>query len=66
MIGVIVVGAAFLLALATFLVFARFTPILPTPTVVWILLVGDGLVVIILIGLIGIEPLHPAVDEVDE
>jgi two-component system nitrogen regulation sensor histidine kinase NtrY len=53
--GVIVVGAAFLLALATFLVFARFTPILPTPTVVWILLVGDGLVVIILIGLIGIE-----------
>ncbi|HTZ68594.1 MAG TPA: PAS domain-containing sensor histidine kinase [Roseiarcus sp.] len=53
--GVIVVGAAFLLALATFLVFARFTPILPTPTVVWILLIGDGLVVIILIGLIGIE-----------
>ena len=53
--GVIVVGAAFLLALATFLVFARFTPILPTPTVVWILLVGDGLVVIILIVLIGIE-----------
>ncbi|HXE26658.1 MAG TPA: histidine kinase dimerization/phospho-acceptor domain-containing protein, partial [Roseiarcus sp.] len=53
--GVIVVGAAFLLALATFLVFARFTPILPTPTVVWILLIGDGLVVVILIGLIGIE-----------
>ena len=53
--GVIVVGAAFLLALATFLVFARFTPILPTPTVVWILLIGDGLVVIILIVLIGIE-----------
>ena len=51
----IVVGAAFLLALATFLVFARFTPILPTPTVVWILLIGDGLVVIILIVLIGIE-----------
>jgi two-component system nitrogen regulation sensor histidine kinase NtrY len=54
-VGVIVVGAAFLLALATFLVFARFTPILPTPTVVWILLIGDGLVVIILIGLIGME-----------
>ena len=35
---------AFLLALATFLVFASFTPIIPTATVVLILMVGDGLV----------------------
>jgi two-component system nitrogen regulation sensor histidine kinase NtrY len=53
--GVIVVGAAFVLALATFLVFAGFTPILPTQTVVFILLVGDGLVVLVLIVLIAIE-----------
>ena len=44
-----------MLALATFLVFAGFTPILPTQTVVSILLVGDGLVVTTLIVLIGIE-----------
>ncbi len=44
-----------MLALATFLVFAGFTPILPTRTVVSILLVGDGLVVTTLIVLIGIE-----------
>jgi two-component system nitrogen regulation sensor histidine kinase NtrY len=49
------VGAAFVLALATFLVFAGFTPILPTAGVVWTLLVGDGVVVITLIVLIGIE-----------
>ena len=53
--GPIAVGAAFVLALATFLVFAGFTPILPTATVVSILLIGDGLVVITLIVLIGIE-----------
>jgi two-component system nitrogen regulation sensor histidine kinase NtrY len=53
--GVIVVGAAFVLALATFLVFAGFTPILPTQTVVFTLLVGDGLVVLVLIVLIAIE-----------
>jgi two-component system, NtrC family, nitrogen regulation sensor histidine kinase NtrY len=53
--GVIVVGAAFVLALATFLVFAGFTPIIPTATVVLILLLGDGLVVIILIILISME-----------
>ena len=40
--GPIAVGAAFVLALATFLVFAGFTPILPTQTVVSILLVGTG------------------------
>jgi two-component system, NtrC family, nitrogen regulation sensor histidine kinase NtrY len=53
--GPIAVGAAFVLALATFLVFAGFTPILPTETVVSALLIGDGLVVITLIVLIGIE-----------
>ncbi len=53
--GPIAVGAAFVLALATFLVFAGFTPILPTATVVSTLLIGDGLVVITLIVLIGIE-----------
>ena len=53
--GVIVVGAAFVLALATFLVFAGFTPIIPTANVVATLLLGDGLVVVILIILISME-----------
>lgn len=53
--GIVVVGAAFVLALATFLVFAGVTPIIPTQTVVLILLGGDGLVVLILIILISIE-----------
>ena len=53
--GIVVVGAAFVLALATFLVFAGFTPIIPTATVVLILLLGDGLVVVILIILISME-----------
>ncbi len=53
--GIVVVGAAFVLALATFLVFAGFTPIIPTATVVLTLLVGDGLVVVILIILISME-----------
>ena len=53
--GIVVVGAAFVLALATFLVFAGVTPIIPTATVVLILLLGDGLVVIILIILISME-----------
>jgi len=53
--GLIVVGAAFVLALATFLVFAGVTPIIPTATVVLILLAGDGLVVLILIILISME-----------
>ncbi len=53
--GIVVVGAAFVLALATFLVFAGFTPIIPTATVVLTLMVGDGLVVVILIVLISME-----------
>jgi len=53
--GVIAVSAAFLLALATFFVFAGFTPIIPTANVVAVLLLGDGLVVVVLIILISIE-----------
>jgi len=53
--GPFAVGAAFVLALATFLVFAGFTPVLPTSTVVWTLLIGDGVVIVTLIILIGIE-----------
>jgi two-component system nitrogen regulation sensor histidine kinase NtrY len=56
--GPIAVGAAFVLALATFLVFAGFTPILPTATVYWILVAGDGLVIVILLVLIGTELLR--------
>ena len=53
--GRIFVCAAFLLALATFLVFAGFTPIIPTATVVLTLMIGDGLVVVILLVLISVE-----------
>lgn len=53
--GLVAVGAAFVLALATFLVFAGFTPVLPTSAVVWTLLIGDGVVILTLIVLIGIE-----------
>ena len=53
--GPFAVGAAFVLALATFLVFAGFTPVLPTANVVWTLLIGDGVVIVTLLILIGIE-----------
>ena len=53
--GLVAVGAAFVLAIATFLVFAGFTPILPTANVVAILLAGDLIVVLTLIVLILIE-----------
>ncbi len=53
--GPVAVVAAFVLALSTFLVFAGFTPILPTQTVVATLLAGDALVVLVLIVLIAIE-----------
>ena len=49
------VGAAFVLALATFLVFAGVTPILPTEAVDLTLLIGDGVVTFVLIVLIGME-----------
>ncbi|HXZ16869.1 MAG TPA: hypothetical protein VEH77_12995, partial [Roseiarcus sp.] len=56
--GPIAVGAAFALALATFLVFAGVTPILPTEAVYWTLLAGDAAVTLTLIVLIGTELLR--------
>ena len=53
--GPIAVGGALVLALATFVTFAGFTPIIPTPGVVLILLGGDGLIVLCLLVLIGLE-----------
>ncbi len=53
--GPIAVGGALTLALATFVIFAGFTPIIPTPTVVLAILVGDGLIVVCLLVLIGVE-----------
>ena len=53
--GIVAVGAAFILALATFVVFAGMTPILPTANVVEALLLGDGIVILVLLLLIGIE-----------
>ncbi len=52
------VAAAFVLALATFLVFAGVTPILPTEAVYLTLLIGDGVVTFVLIVLIGMELLR--------
>ena len=51
--GIVAVGAAFILALATFVVFAGMTPILPTANVVEALLLGDGIVILVLLLLIG-------------
>jgi two-component system nitrogen regulation sensor histidine kinase NtrY len=53
--GPIAVGGALILALATFVTFAGFTPIIPTPGVVLILLGGDGLIILCLLVLIGLE-----------
>jgi two-component system nitrogen regulation sensor histidine kinase NtrY len=53
--GPIAVGGALILALATFVTFAGFTPIIPTPGVVLILLAGDGLIVLCLLVLIALE-----------
>jgi two-component system, NtrC family, nitrogen regulation sensor histidine kinase NtrY len=53
--GPIAVGGAMVLALATFVTFAGFTPIIPTPGVVLILLGGDGLIVLCLLVLIALE-----------
>ena len=53
--GPIAVGGALVLALATFITFAGFTPIIPTPGVVLTLLGGDGIIVICLLVLIGVE-----------
>ena len=53
--GPIAVAAALLLALATFIIFAGFTPIIPSTDVVLSILAGDGLVVIVLLILIFLE-----------
>ena len=49
------VGGALVLALATFVTFAGFTPIIPTPGVVLALLGGDGVIVVCLLVLIVLE-----------
>jgi two-component system nitrogen regulation sensor histidine kinase NtrY len=53
--GPYAVGAAVALSIATFVIFAGFTPILPTNAVVLSILVGDGLVVAILLVFILME-----------
>ncbi|MGO9942524.1 MAG: HAMP domain-containing protein, partial [Rhodoblastus sp.] len=58
MFGPIAVGGALILALATFVVFAGFTPIIPTNEIVLALLGGDGIIVVWLLVLIGIELLR--------
>ena len=49
------VGAALILALATFVIFAGFSPIIPTQGIVLTILAGDGLVTFSLLILIGLE-----------
>ncbi len=49
------VGAALALAVATFVIFAGFTPIIPTNMVVRGLLGGDGVIVVVLLVFIGLE-----------
>ena len=53
--GPYAVGAAVALAIATFVIFAGVTPILPTNAVVFALLGGDGIVVAILLVFIFME-----------
>src|ERR1700677_146682 len=53
--GPVAVGAALILALATFVIFAGFSPIIPTQGIVKAILVGDGLVTFSLLILIGLE-----------
>ncbi len=54
-IGPWAVGAALALAVATFVIFAGFTPIIPTTYVVLGILVGDGVVVAVLLVFIVME-----------
>jgi two-component system nitrogen regulation sensor histidine kinase NtrY len=54
-IGPWAVGAALALAVATFVIFAGFTPIIPTTFVVLAILVGDGLIVVVLLVFIVLE-----------
>src|SRR5271170_3151674 len=53
--GPVAVGAALILALATFVIFAGFSPIIPTQGIVLAILAGDGLVTFSLLILIGME-----------
>jgi two-component system nitrogen regulation sensor histidine kinase NtrY len=53
--GPFVVAAALLLALATFLLFAGLTPIVPTNGVVWSIFAGNALIILMLLTLIGVE-----------
>ena len=53
--GPVAVGAALLLAIATFVVFAGFTPVIPTPFVVLCIFVGNALIILVLLVLIGLE-----------
>jgi two-component system, NtrC family, nitrogen regulation sensor histidine kinase NtrY len=53
--GPIAVGAALLLAIATFVVFAGFTPVIPTPIVVLSIFCGNALIIFVLLVLIGLE-----------
>ncbi|MGD0720118.1 MAG: PAS domain-containing sensor histidine kinase [Roseiarcus sp.] len=53
--GPVAVGAALLLAIATFVVFAGFTPVIPTPFVVLCIFCGNALIIVVLLVLIGLE-----------
>src|SRR6202522_571262 len=53
--GPVAVAAALILALATFVIFAGFSPIIPTQGIVLTILAGDGLVTFSLLILIGLE-----------
>jgi two-component system nitrogen regulation sensor histidine kinase NtrY len=55
--GPYAVGAALALAVATFVIFAGFTPIIPTTYVVLGILAGDGIVVAVLLTFIVMEAL---------
>ena len=53
--GPLAVAAALLLALATFVVFAGFTPVIPTPFVVLVIFGSNALIILILLVLIALE-----------
>jgi two-component system, NtrC family, nitrogen regulation sensor histidine kinase NtrY len=53
--GPLAVGAALLLAVATFVVFAGFTPLIPTPFVVLCIFCGNALIILVLLVLIALE-----------
>jgi two-component system, NtrC family, nitrogen regulation sensor histidine kinase NtrY len=53
--GPTAVAAALILSIVTFVVFAGFTPILPTPPVVLTIFSGNALIIFVLLVLIGFE-----------